>query len=110
MHPRESIVILRGKKGRNNVMVVTDLLIPPIATHGHGFASLPLHMLHTDFSILGTAHSHPSGSLKPSPVDLNHFFGAILIIIGYPYVDERNVAAYDREGTRLGLHVVSDQT
>ena len=50
-------------------------------------------MLRVDFSIMGTVHSHPSGNLTPSVADLNHFFGKVFMIIGFPYVDVNNVAA-----------------
>jgi proteasome lid subunit RPN8/RPN11 len=56
-----------------------------------------------DFSLVGTLHSHPSGSLMPSVTDLNHFFGNVLMIVGYPYADEENVAVYNRYGDRLFL-------
>jgi proteasome lid subunit RPN8/RPN11 len=62
-------------------------------------------MLPMDFSIVGTVHSHPSGSLTPSDVDFNHFFGRILMIVGFPYADEQNVAVYNSHGEKLSLHV-----
>jgi proteasome lid subunit RPN8/RPN11 len=58
-----------------------------------------------DFSIIGSVHSHPSGNLNPSVGDLNHFFGRILMIVGFPYVDTSNVAVYDRNATKLTLQV-----
>ncbi len=104
LHPKETILLLRGKKTRG-VIRVFELVVPPLATYGEGFASLPLHMLPIDFSIVGTTHSHPSGNLKPSPEDLNHFFGSILMIVGFPYASEENVAIYDREGKKLKLQM-----
>ncbi len=102
--PRETTLLLRGKKQKSTI-TVTEFVVPPLATYGRGFASIPIHMLPTDFSLIGTAHSHPSGNLTPSPTDLNHFFGIILIIIGYPFMDERNIAAYDHNGERLSLQI-----
>jgi proteasome lid subunit RPN8/RPN11 len=64
-------------------------------------------MLPMDFSIVGTAHSHPSGSSTPSNADMNHFFGSILMIVGFPYADKRNVAIYNREGERLTLQMTN---
>ena len=105
LYPRETILLLRGKKGKDSVEI-RELVVPPLATHGHGFANIPLHMLPMDFSIVGTVHSHPSGSLTPSDVDFNHFFGRILMIVGFPFTGEQNVAAYNSRGERLPLHIV----
>jgi proteasome lid subunit RPN8/RPN11 len=53
-------------------------------------------------------HSHPSGNISPSHVDLNYFFGRILIIVGYPYVGKSCVAAYDSNGDRVPIEVTAD--
>jgi len=105
LYPKETILLLRGKK-KGTSIEIRDLVVPPLATYGHGFASLPLHLLPMDFSIVGMVHSHPSGNLSPSDVDFNHFFGRILMIVGYPFSDEKNVAAYDSRGERLTLRLV----
>jgi proteasome lid subunit RPN8/RPN11 len=102
LHPKETILLLRGEKTKGTIKV-SELVVPPLATYGQGFASIPIHMLPMDFSLVGTLHSHPSGSLMPSVTDLNHFFGNVLMIVGYPYADEENVAVYDRYGDRLFL-------
>jgi proteasome lid subunit RPN8/RPN11 len=105
LYPRETILLLRGKKSKDAIRV-DELVVPPLATHGHGFANIPLHMLPMDFSIVGTVHSHPSGSLTPSDVDFNHFFGRILMIVGFPFADEQNVAVYNSHGEKLRLEIV----
>jgi proteasome lid subunit RPN8/RPN11 len=102
LYPREIVLLLRGEKKRNMVKI-SELIIPPLATYGSGFANIPLHMLPMDFSIVGTVHSHPSGNLTPSTADLNHVFGIILMIVGFPFADERNVAVYNRRGEKLTL-------
>jgi len=104
LYPRETILLLRGKRAQN-IIEVSELIVPPLATYGQGFANVPLHMLPMDFSIIGTVHSHPSASLSPSSMDLNHFFGAILMIVCFPFKDESNVAAYNRDGERLLLQI-----
>jgi proteasome lid subunit RPN8/RPN11 len=104
LYPRESFLMLRGKKHKDNIMI-SDLLLAPFAAHGRGFASYPAHMLPMDFSIVGTVHSHPSGNTHPSSVDLNHVFGRVLMIVGYPFVDERCVAVYGSDGEKLTLNV-----
>jgi proteasome lid subunit RPN8/RPN11 len=102
LHPRETILLLRGKKSKG-VVEVSDVVVPPLATYGRGFAGMPVHMLPMDFSLVGTVHSHPSGNLMPSPADLNHFFGSVLLIIGFPYESEKSVAAYNRDGEKATL-------
>jgi proteasome lid subunit RPN8/RPN11 len=106
LYPREVILMLRGKKNKDRIEVL-DLVVPPFASHGHGFAHIPLNMLPMDFSIMGTVHSHPSGNVHPSDVDLNHFFGRILMIVGYPFSDRTNVAAYDSNGEQLQLQITT---
>jgi proteasome lid subunit RPN8/RPN11 len=108
LHPKETILLLRGKKTKGTI-IVSDFVVPPLATYGHGFAGIRTHMLPIDFSIIGTVHSHPSGNVMPSPADLNHSFGSILMIVGYPYKDENNAAAYDRDGEKLVLEVTKPQ-
>ncbi len=105
VHPKETIFLLRGKSNRD-VISVSDLLIPPFAMCGRGSSSFPVHMLPIDFSIIGVAHSHPSGSLKPSVGDLNHPFGKVTLIIASPYAGTENLAAYDRSGRKLTLLVI----
>jgi proteasome lid subunit RPN8/RPN11 len=107
LYPRETILLLRGKKSKDSVKVL-ELVVPPLATHGRGFANIPLHMLPMDFSIVGTVHSHPSGNIAPSPADCNHFFGLVLMIVGFPFAGEQNVAVYNCHGERLPLQITTD--
>jgi proteasome lid subunit RPN8/RPN11 len=104
-HPREGILLLRGKVDKEKI-VVSDTQIPPFATHGHSFSSFPLYMLPIDFSIVGVAHSHPSGASRPSTMDLNKFYGRIMTIIAYPYQTKRDIAVFDREGKALKYEVL----
>jgi proteasome lid subunit RPN8/RPN11 len=108
LYPRESFLLLRGKKSKG-VISVSDLVVAPFAVHGQGFASYSIHMLPMDFSVVGTVHSHPSGNIQPSYVDLNHMMGRILMIVGYPFVDERNVAVYGSDGEKLDLNVIATE-
>lgn len=99
-HPRESILLLKGKTEKNR-LVVNDVQIPPLARHGSTFSSFPLTMLPVDFSVIGVAHSHPSGTLRPSAADLNRFYGRIMLITAWPYQSEQNIAIFDRQGQVL---------
>ena len=104
LYPKETFLLLRGKKSKDTIRV-SDLVVPPLAVYGYGFANLPFHMLPMDFSVVGTVHSHPSGNLAPSDVDVNHFFGRILMIVGFPFVNTQNVAVYNSKGEKLRLQV-----
>jgi proteasome lid subunit RPN8/RPN11 len=104
LYPREIILLLRGRK-KKNLIKVSEVVVPPLATYGSGFANIPIHMLPMDFSVVGTVHSHPSGNLTPSNADLNHIFGVVLMIVGFPFADERNVAVYNRDGEKLTLQI-----
>jgi len=104
LYPKETFLLLRGKKSKDTIRV-SDLVVPPLAVYGYGFANLPFHMLPMDFSVVGTVHSHPSGNVAPSDVDVNHFFGRILMIVGFPFVNTQNVAVYNSKGEKLRLQV-----
>ena len=104
-HPRKSILLLKGKADKNKIMV-NDVQIPPLATHGSSFSGFPLHALPIDFSVIGVAHSHPSGTLRPSVFDLNKFYGKIMLITAYPYQSEQNIIILDRKGKQLNYEVI----
>ncbi len=105
LHPRESILLLRGKAEKQKI-IVNDTQIPPLATHGNTFSTFPLHMLPIDFSIMGIAHSHPSGALRPSVTDLNKFYGRIMLITAYPFQSEKDIAIFDREGNKIKFKIL----
>jgi proteasome lid subunit RPN8/RPN11 len=107
-HPREGILLLRGKMDKNEIRV-DEVVIPPLASHGRGFSSFPLHMLPLDLSIVGTAHSHPSGVLHPSLGDLSNFYGRIMIIAAYPYDSEEQIAVYSKEGRSAQYDIVNGE-
>ena len=107
LYPKETILLLRGKKSKDVIRIV-DLVVPPLATYGHGFANYPIHLLPMDFSLVGTVHSHPSGNKTPSDVDFNHFFGRILMIVGYPYMSQQDVVAYNSNGEKMQIQVTKE--
>ena len=107
-HPNEGILLLRGKT-RKDKIVIDEVVMPPFAVHGQGFSNFPLHMLPIDFSIVGTAHSHPSGILQPSIWDLNHFYGRIMIITAFPYETNQDLLVLNREGKPVKHEIVQDK-
>jgi proteasome lid subunit RPN8/RPN11 len=106
-YPKEGILLLRGKTGKDEVLV-TEVLIPPLATHGRGFSGFSNLMLPMDLSVIGVCHSHPSGAMRPSIHDLNHFYGRIMVIAVYPYESYDNIGAFNSHGDRLPHEVLPD--
>jgi proteasome lid subunit RPN8/RPN11 len=107
LYPRETILLLRGKKKKDTIYI-TDLLIPPFATYGYGFANLPFHMLPMDFSIMGLVHSHPSGNKTASDIDENHFYGRIMMIAGFPYETAQDIVAYNCYGEQIQVKITDE--
>jgi proteasome lid subunit RPN8/RPN11 len=106
-YPREGILLLRGKAGKEGILI-TDVLIPPLATHGRGFSGFSGIMLPMDFSVIGVSHSHPSGALRPSLHDLNHFYGKIMVIAAYPFGSYADIGVFNSRGERLYHEIVPD--
>lgn len=109
VYPCETILLLQGKKSGDEIRL-NSILIPPLATYGRGFSVYLGTMLPWDLTIMGAAHSHPSGNLHPSTLDLNHLRGRIMVIAAYPYNDYTNLAVYDREGSTIPHEIVPDET
>ncbi len=106
LYPRESFLLLRGKKHKK-IISITDLVLAPFAEHGEGFAHFNPYMFAGDFTLVGTVHSHPSGNIHPSDTDLNYFFGRVLMIVGYPYRGNQCIAAYDSDGDPVPIEVTA---
>jgi proteasome lid subunit RPN8/RPN11 len=106
LHPNEALLILQGKTTREQV-IIEGLIIPPFALSGPYYSGYSNYYLPSDSSYVGSAHSHPGGSNRPSLEDLNRgFYGAVSIIIAHPYED-RTMAAYDRNGNKLEIKITS---
>ncbi|MEM3736565.1 MAG: Mov34/MPN/PAD-1 family protein [Candidatus Bathyarchaeia archaeon] len=104
-HPKEGILLLRGTT-RKGAVNITGTVIPPLATHSYNFSSFPFFMLPIDPSIVGVAHSHPSGAKRPSIEDLNNFYGSLMAIVAYPYKTEEDIVIFDRDGNTLKFNVI----
>ncbi|HXV45198.1 MAG TPA: Mov34/MPN/PAD-1 family protein [Nitrososphaera sp.] len=103
-HPNEMILILQGRAVKEAI-TVDGLVIPPFAESGPFYSGFTFHDLPYSMPHIGTAHSHPGGSNRPSLEDLNHFSGFVSIIISHPYEDE-TLGAYDRNGNSLEIKIV----
>jgi proteasome lid subunit RPN8/RPN11 len=100
--PNEFGAILRAEEG-----VINQLWLLPGTESGESAALFRLHMLPVDFSVVGTVHSHPGGSYRPSGADIELFrrFGYVHIIACEPF-DIRSWACYDGNGERRELEIV----
>jgi proteasome lid subunit RPN8/RPN11 len=105
-YPKEGILLLRGTMNKKEIHV-NEVVVPPLATHGYGFSNFSPYMLPMDMSLIGTAHSHPSGVLHPSTGDLNHFYGRIMVIMAYPYESEEQIAVYDKQGKVVEYRIMN---
>jgi len=103
-HPDEGILILRGKSKKGNVLI-DGLIIPPFAFNAHSSSGFPRHMLPGDMSYVGTVHSHPSGSARPSVTDLNNFYQLISLIVRFPYSDD-DIFAWSSDGIAVKLTII----
>lgn len=106
-YPNEAILLLRGNVEKEMIRV-SDVLIPPLATRGRGFSDFRGIMLPMDLRVVGVAHSHPSGVLRPSTHDLNHFYGRIMVITAYPFQSYNDIGVFNNHGERLPHEVVPD--
>jgi proteasome lid subunit RPN8/RPN11 len=107
-YPNEAILLLRGKV-LNNAILINDVLIPPLATSGRGFSDFRGIMLPMDLRLVGVSHSHPSGALRPSTHDLNHFYGRIMVITAYPFQSYSDIGVFNNHGERIPHEIVPDQ-
>jgi len=108
MYPRETILLLRGKTEKDQLLI-SEILIPPLASHGRGFSGFSKMMLPMDLTVMGVSHSHPSGVLQPSIQDLNHFYGRVMVITAYPFQSYNDIAVFNGNGDRIPHEVIPDR-
>jgi len=103
-YPNEFLAAMRAEGG-----VISELLLLPGTISGETSGTLMLHMLPIDYTVVGSVHSHPGYSARPSDADLQLFshFGAVHIITCLPF-DNTSWKAYNLNGERIPLEVVRD--
>jgi len=99
--PEEFAGLLQAEDG-----VITEVMILPGTEASHMSAFIRLYML-PNMKIAGSAHSNPSGSIRPSREDLAFFSrtGDYHIIAGLPF-NEKSWVCYDASGDRRELPVL----
>ena len=86
---------------------ITEIVILPGTISGDSHAIFRMNMLPIDFAIVGTVHSHPSYSARPSGADLQLFqkHGKIHIISAKPF-DEFSWKTYDYMGRETEIDII----
>ena len=86
---------------------ITEVVILPGTISGDSHAIFRLHMLPIDFSIVGTVHSHPTPSTRPSKADLELFnkYGKIHIITASPF-NQFSWKTYDYAGNEIDITII----
>lgn len=105
VHPNEVIALIHGKVLKDEA-IVEEVSLPPQSVYGEDFSSFNPYALPIDHSILGIAHSHPSGIGRPSLEDLHNFMGVCMVIVTAPYRDESDIHVVNADGKKLFLEIV----
>lgn len=103
-YPLEMLALLRGEK-RGDGVYVEELLFAPLSKHSSSSVYFRLDLMPMDFTIVGLAHSHPSGIPKPSLDDLQNFIGRVMLILIPPFSSYRDIYAFNSDGERLRVVV-----
>lgn len=104
-YPKETIMILEGRVVRKELRISGVLFEQYDANEWS--AHIELYHLPTSSAAVGTFHSHPGPSNRPSNADVHLFgkFGLVHFIARVPY-REQDFACYDKAGRRLPFFVV----
>ena len=101
-HPNEFLAILKQKDG-----IIEEFELAPGTISGKSSAAFDTFMMPLDTNTAGSAHSHPSGAVRPSDADLRFFpkTGRYHIIIGAPY-NEDTWKAFHANGEPVLIEVI----
>ena len=105
-HPKEMLAFIASTKGvRKGVVHIDELQLQAYDASENSahafFGNIPMTT-----SIIGTVHSHPGGSKRPSEADQHLFnkFGYVHAIIGEPY-RLQDIRFYNKNGTPIIVRV-----
>ncbi len=111
-HPNEYMGFLRAEQASSlgldrDGRVITDVLVIPGTESNTSSAKVKSIMQPNTVGSVGSIHSHPSGTLRPSNTDLQTFSkGEIHIILGAPY-GWNDWQAFDTDGEKIPLDVLN---
>ena len=102
-YPHEFFGVLGGSPGEK---IVDELIVVP-ATYGKNFTLIKTYLIPFDSKMIGTVHSHPSYSSRPSKQDIATFgkMGSIHLIIAYPFNSE-SFNAFDSKGIKTAIELI----
>ena len=110
-HPNEYMGFLRTEQASTlgldrDGRIITDVLVIPGTESNTSSAKVKSIMQPNTVGSVGSIHSHPSGTLRPSNTDLQTFSkGEIHIILGAPY-GWNDWQAFDTDGEEIPLDVL----
>ena len=101
-YPNEFLCMVRQNEG-----LIDEMVLLPGTVYGDSHSFLSEWMSPIDFSIAGTAHSHPGYSNEASEDDLSLFanMGGIHFITCQPY-DRHSWKAYNSKGEEVELEII----
>jgi proteasome lid subunit RPN8/RPN11 len=105
-YPHEFIAILSGQ-AKDEKLTINSLIYQPYnSSEKSSWVRINIPSMS---NVIGSVHSHPSSSLKPSNADLQFFNknGVVHMIIGYPYRPQ-DIACYDSSGNRQNFEIDKD--
>ena len=107
-HPNEFVCLFRGRRD-NGDLIIEDTLIPPGIMTSETMTSFSDWMMPYFEGLVGTFHSHPGGSARPSQQD-KHLFsqkGGVNFIAAEPF-GVKDVAAYLGNGKKAEFTIIDD--
>jgi len=102
-HPKEFLCFFEGYIGKN--VVITDLIFQPYIADER--SALPRLDIPLTTNIIGSVHSHPGPSNRPSRADRQFFkkTGIVHAIINKPYTPN-DIQFYDIDGEPIEIMIV----
>lgn len=102
-YPKEFLAFFEGKITWSKIEIKDILFQPYIANENSAFGRIDFP---TTSNVLGSVHSHPGPSNRPSGADLRLFgkTGIVHAIIKHPYSPE-DIEMYDTEGNKLNFSI-----
>lgn len=102
--PLEFTALLSGKI-KNKVLIISGIVFQQYEASENATAMhMDLPLIH---NTVGSVHSHPGRSNRPSDTDLAFFskHGIFHLIVCFPY-NEEDIAAYDKGGARQTFDIL----
>jgi proteasome lid subunit RPN8/RPN11 len=106
-YPNEFVCLLIGRRDRSSNMIIEDTLIPPGIMVSETMSSFSDWMMPFIEDMVGTFHSHPGASARPSKQDRWLFSqkGGVHFVAGMPF-DEKSVCCYLGNGKKAEFRII----